>query len=434
MATKYVYHGAAGSNDGSDWDNAWTAFASATGVAAGDEVRIASDHSESPAANQTYTFTNSTGMNPVKIISTNRSTNAYEAGASITISGSYTLALNNSVLMYGVTLTSSGGNATFQSHVYSRFYNCVLGSTGNTTYFPYNTSGFDVACYECTIHKHGSVSYRGYLRFTKCTFVSPAANGYLNLSNSTECTEIIYEDCDLSGEADLISTMGTANAIGMRIIFRRCKLHSSYVVIRSGGFAVQNGFIIIEHCTSGKITVPTLGITHYQSYLGTVTADSSAYRTGGASDGTTNYSWKMITTANALESLRPLMLEKPLVRQVSGGSSITVTVNVASGADLDNDEFWCELHGPDNTAADANNPTSKGYFASTRCAPNTTPTTLARSTGSSWEGTGTGTDGGTGQQKVTFTFTPQIAGPISIYCFLAKPSATVYVDPKLEVT
>jgi len=99
--------------------------------------------------------------------------------------------------------------------------------------------------------------------------------------------------------------------------------------------------------------------------------------------------------------------------------------------------------------------TAKGIFTTTRCAIGATPTALTTDGTSTWNGSGVGT-----KQKIDHTLSngqtltvyvasggtlnnddfwievsepDQVGGPVTVRCFLAKPSTTVYVDPRLEV-
>lgn len=60
-------------------------------------------------------------------------------------------------------------------------------------------------------------------------------------------------------------------------------------------------------------------------------------------------------------------------------------------------------------------------------------TALDRSESVSWSGTGTGTDGSTGQQSLSVDINPAIDGPAFIRVYLAKDQ-TVYVDPNPELS
>jgi len=188
-------------------------------------------------------------------------------------------------------------------------------------------------------------------------------------------------------------------------------------------------FILVEGCSSStNLTVAELGLTEYVDMWGTVKSDLTRYRTGGADDdeNANAHSWEMVSSANALEIHNPLKTP-PMMRWVEAGVDVTVTLYVASGVTLQDDEFWIELSGSDNTANP--NTTTQGYTATTRAAIQATPANLTTDAVSTWNGVGVGT-----KQECSVTFTPAEAGPVVVRACLAKASTTVYIDPRLDVT
>jgi hypothetical protein len=180
-----------------------------------------------------------------------------------------------------------------------------------------------------------------------------------------------------------------------------------------------------EECAAGTISGTPLGLTEFVAYEGTAAHSLTRYRTGGADDGeqANPYSMEMTTNASALEIYNPL--------EVTLGS------------------IWM---GPDASISGA---TSRGIVTSYRAGPLATPDNLTTDTVSTWTGTGTGT-----KQKIDHTLSngdtltvyvasgvtlqndefwievsepDQVAGLVTVKALLAKPSTTVYVDPKIEV-
>jgi hypothetical protein len=185
--------------------------------------------------------------------------------------------------------------------------------------------------------------------------------------------------------------------------------------------------VLLEGCTDGTISDPELGLTELSTYYGTVKSTLAKYRSGGADDGenVNSYSWEMATNTNALEQFGAL-------------ESLPIT-------------RWVD---PDTSPSGA---TTQGTFTSTRMVLRGTPAALTTDSSSTWNGTGVGT-----KQKITHTLNnqdgatltvyvasgatlnnddfwievqepDQVGGPITVKCFLANPSTTVYVDPKLEI-
>jgi hypothetical protein len=169
-----------------------------------------------------------------------------------------------------------------------------------------------------------------------------------------------------------------------------------------------------------------LGLTELNTRLGTAKSTLARYRTGGADDGeqANAHSWEMAATASALEVFYPLVA-MPLTVWTIPDASI-------SGA------------------------TAQGLNAHYRATPTATPAALTTDGTSTWNGTGVGT-----KQKITHTLSnaatltvyvasggtlnnddfwievsepDQVGGPVTVICYLAKPSTTVYVDARLEIS
>jgi hypothetical protein len=173
----------------------------------------------------------------------------------------------------------------------------------------------------------------------------------------------------------------------------------------------------------------TIGTTEYmmweQYWNGSIKSDTAHYRSGGASDGTTAHCWVMATTANA--AFPNVTLDSPeIVRwNDTTGSAINVTVEIAQegGTNLDNDEIWLEVNYLGNSGVwqGALDDDDKCGILATPAAQTTSAVT--------WTGFTSAT-----KQKLEATFTPQEKGYILARVRLAKPSATVYLCPKLVIS
>lgn len=415
--------------DGSTWAKAYQSIADADllGAAAGTEIWLADDHKQSLPNGVTWDYAKGTWANPVKIISVDRSDDSYSIAASAQLgdgTAGTDFQVSGNVNWYGVYIDAPANvsiNAatgpereiledctvkfTDFCHLGGQYAatelrNCTIDAQTSSVYLGIGTRGATVTCRGCTI--------------------SASTSGF-ELTVGTTGGLYFFEDCDIS----TINYLATSAGQHTTVILNRCVLKSGWKIVPSGAIGVAQR-VKLWNCGVGAITVPPIGIYQDHQYTGIVSGSDSRYRTGGASDGETPYSWSMVTNANALEQFVPLE-SHPITRWVAGGSEITITVYVASGVTLQDDEFWIELHGPDNTANPSQ--TCLGYYASSRCAIRGTPANLTTDSGSTWNGSGVTT-----KQQVSLTYTPTEAGPISVVCFLAKPSTTVYVDPKIEVT
>lgn len=423
MATYYVDSNATGLNDGSSWTDAWTSIASAASAAAGDDVLVADNHYQS--FHPWPKFANGDPNNPIRVISSNKTSGSYSAGA---------------------TLEELGGGSF---------------CGGSVSFF-----GFDFRLQYGIIFEGSSALPRGdILRFTGCNFSnSRAASMFLNFSNYLDTVyfqscnfpftnavrfrvvnfchvEIFADDCVFDNFTTFIETQGThqrnpvkrlincslpdtdyilsAGSSTEKIELHHCNLKSGFSLF-SGTPHSENVLVVNSHV--GALSNPQVGITKVGSAKGEVATSITAYRSSGANDGTQNYSWTMVSTSVAKEN--KVFLEAiPITKYVESGSQ-TITVYVAGGASLNDDDFWIEVDSPSEEVS----PTAQGKFRTTKPDPLATPTALTSDT-SSWTGTGVGT-----KQKVEVAISPTIAGTVTVRCYLAKPSTTVYVDPKISTT
>lgn len=434
MATYYVDSNATGLNDGSSWTDAWTSITSALPLADNDVLLVANNHYETFATQLDIVC----GTNNFSyIISTNPSTGAYQAGAELrsSVNGSgYTIQYN--VKVHGLKIVASG----YASH--------QLKSNGSQEY------------YECTIEGNPShsVSFAGGLsigsdgfnsgsrcRFVKCTIDFTEA--YLNGDNYRRIvagchTELV--DCVLINTATAVfSVQGSYNTSSFALV-KNCDISSSQYLSRGSeatsskvyavGCKVHPSFTATESaitykdyvvecidCDDGSISAQA-GITLKSNYYGEQNTDTGTYRTNGANDGTSDFSWKLVSNANAIETYAPF--ESSIISRYVESGSQTITVYVAGSASLNDDDFWIEVESPSEEVS----PTAQGKFRTTKPDPLATPTALTTDT-SGWTGAGVGT-----RQKVEVPISPTIAGTVTVRCYLAKPSTIVYVDPKISLT
>ena len=444
MATRYVDSAAAGANNGTSWTDAYTSLGSAvSGASAGDLILVDDGHSETLSASATYTSAGTVAA-PVKIVSVDKTTdptNSYSAGATIQTNGtSLDVAFDGHFRIFGITFTVDRNFDVSGDEEYVYFEGCTIQGRSGTVgavriRIGTNNQLTRIEFVGCTVNFSNSVSAAAEIqlsrditlvRFRDCTFTPHASQTHLVGFVTLTSGKLIIENSDLSGFPNNLSTWSTANG-GLELIVRRCAVPSAWITSAPyTGTLGANGSIILESCASGTITVPPLWLSRRHDGWGAIASSLSRYRTGGADDGeqANAHSWEMVSNANALEVYNPLE-SPPMVVWVAGGASKTFTIYVASGATLNDDDFWIELSGPDDAAS----ATGRGHRVTGRMAPQATPAALTTDGTSTWNGTGVGT-----KQKVSITYTPDIAGPVTIRCFLAKPSTTIYIDPSPEVT
>lgn len=175
----------------------------------------------------------------------------------------------------------------------------------------------------------------------------------------------------------------------------------------------------MHHCSSANNTYSL----HEDCYEGTIDHNTTIVRTGGASDGTTALSLKMVSSSTVVDNYNPL--SSPSINSwTNSTTSKTFTIEGVwdSATNIQDDEIWMELEYP------ANNTDGLGAIAKDKCAILGTPADQTAST-ETW--TGTGGFSNENKFKLSVTATPGKAGPITARVYLAKPSATVYIDPKI---
>ena len=369
---------------------------------------------------------------PQQVISTNPSTGSYQAGATFVSGG---LNLYKGIRYAGITfrcqtsqinLNVTGGisecyECTFEGDPSgaSPFYNSGVVVKGGSYYF--GKGKFANCTFDFTNDNYnvGRVTAdKSFVFVQDCTFINPkspvfsASTGFTHNHKKFE-----VRNCDLSSVSTSLVSGGQQRC---DFIISNCKLNPS-VSYLSTAFTEPLAVLDIIDCDDGTIT-SRKGLTVREAYQGTVSTVESEYRSSGANDGYVDYSWKLASNANAKEFIQALEVNS-IVSEIASGSQ-TITIYVAGSASLNDDDFWIEVESPSELAS----PTAQGKFRTSKPDPLATPTALTSDT-SSWTGTGVGT-----AQKVEVAIAPTIAGTVTVRCYLAKPSTTVYVDPKISTT
>ena len=202
-----------------------------------------------------------------------------------------------------------------------------------------------------------------------------------------------------------------------------CKIASG-TVVTTGTFAGIKGPVVeMDNCDSGS--------TNYRSSrntpAGTIVSETTKVRTGGASDGTTALSWKMVTGSNAKFPAYTLATKEIAIWNDTTGSGKTLTVEFLhdSATALTNGDIWLELQ----HLGSSSSPVST--FLSNAKADVLASASNHASSSATWTTTGMSNPN---KQSLTVTFTPQSKGFIKARIHVAKASYTVYVDPKLTVS
>jgi hypothetical protein len=193
-------------------------------------------------------------------------------------------------------------------------------------------------------------------------------------------------------------------------------------VLSSGSITCPGGEeIIFDNCDAGNTNYQ---MGHYK-YGGSIVAETSIVRTGGASDGTTGIAWNMTTLATGASYVFPL--ESPVIAQWNDSpGSHTVTVEFTSDQALTNEQIWLEVE----YLGTSGYPESIIVNNSVGTGVNMPPTGAATAWPASsavWSGSETN------NQNMTVNITTTDKGLIRAKVKLAAPGVTVYVDPVLTI-
>ena len=154
---------------------------------------------------------------------------------------------------------------------------------------------------------------------------------------------------------------------------------------------------------------------------GQLTEETTIVRTGGggASDGTTTISWKVVTTANCTYSM-PFECPPIAIWNDTTGSKTATVEGIAATLPTDQ-EIWLDLE----YLSDASSP--QGSFVNDGKADLLATAANQTSSSATWSGSTTAF-------KLAVTFTPQQKGWVYARVKCAKASSTFYIDPLVTLS
>lgn len=411
MAIIYVDSSAAGANDGSSWANAYTSINSTNGAAAGDEIYVENNHSQGTMA--AIDWTNGLAENPVIISSRDSSDDSYTPATSAQFTSS-DMDWTGGISVWGIYWDGSDDALLDADGERQEYIDCNV-RAGDVI----NVTGRH--CWTgCTINHNDFFNVtNSHIELHNCTL--DQESNYSRATIFTGFGYILMSSCNIGAyDATLTGIGGGA----------RVDIYSSIVPDETPTATTANAqYVALNNCHTSAILndTPPLAIRRTGDASGEVTTSTSSYRTGGADDGeqANAYSLQMATNANAIELYRPLV--SPTFGKWLSGSETSIKVYVASGGTLNDDDFWITVESPSEVASP--NQTAQATFESTRMTLDGTPAALTTDSSSTWNGSGVGT-----KQEISVTIAPTIAGLCTVRAYLAKPSTTIYVDPKIEAS
>lgn len=444
MANVYVYSGAAGAGTGADWANAYTTLPAALAAkAAGDTFFVAHDHAETAASAKAMTSPG-TSVSPCRIICVDRGGSVPPVSADLrttatvtsTVAAAASISFAGTAYSYGVSYRAGSGssNSSLSWQSSSAWFWVVEAATLqlNTTstsprisFGPASNSAASGIRLINTVLSFGSASQGVIARVRMEWYSTASAIGgtvptSLFLQSSTPYADVLVQGVDLSAAGSGNSLVNATVSGDSKYLFLDCKLGAS-VAITTGSVAAQGGARVrAVNCDSAD--------TNYRyydlDYPGTITHETTIVRTGGASDGTTSFSRKFVTTANA--SLHfPLYgpwfyFWNETIGSVTGAIE-TVTDNVT----VKDTECWVEVEALTNSGF------PYGSFASDRAADTLATGANQPSSSETWTTTGLTTPV---TQTMSKAVTVAEAGWVRCRLVLAKASTTVYACPKVLST
>lgn len=283
------------------------------GNAAGNTTYVSASHAETQSSG-TITWNAASGTSgPANVVcianapgSIPPTSSDITTGAGVTASG-INMTIAQGLYIQGVTFTMAGasastfniGSTSIAANTYIRMDNCAIVWTNTTANqgqigfsFGDTSSLVELNNTTMTLTGNAAVGFKPYGHIiwrNTPSAVSVHASMAKLFSFQGTGADILCEGVDFSGATTLSELVDGQPAPG-RIVFSRCKFPSGVpmtVTTTIGGPIVD-----AINCDSG-------GNTYYHQHangIGTHTSDATVIRTGGASDGTTGYSWQFNPT------------------------------------------------------------------------------------------------------------------------------------------
>lgn len=221
-----------------------------------------------------------------------------------------------------------------------------------------------------------------------------------------------FEGFDLS----LVDTLVNLSGSKAELILKGCPLKA--------GFAISNGTWGSGHFVGLYGSHSSINLPYFiqeQTINGVVITETTNVKTGGSSDGTTSISLKFITSAEALQGVRPLKNRIPILFYASaiGEQELEIEVMV-DGVPLKNDEAWLETSVPGITM-------QRDISDSLPVNPLTVPADLPLSA-AIWDTTGIAVPV---KQTISLVVDVKQVGWVEGHICFARPSEVMYADLKV---
>jgi hypothetical protein len=425
------------SDNGSTWALAKATLAGAAAIdAAGDTIYVSQSHAESTASAQTFDWAG-TAASPVRILCANDGAEpptALATTATVSTTGSNGISFGTqNAYYYGIAFTAGNSTGTASLSIGSNsgavwFDNCKLtlgGSKSSNRILVYqNTSNSGHWWKDVTI-KFANASQAIEQRSSQLTW----SGGSVDTSTASPTALFVRGDAhwrteltgvDLSGLGSGKSLVTVTGDQQRWVTVRNCKLGSSVALTTGTWGGHHSGAIQLVNSDSGDTNY------RYQRscYQGDIYSESTVVRSGGATDGTTPISRKMVSSANA-KYYAPLESQEFVFWNDTTGSVTVTFQTVTDNVTLTDAEAWVEVDYLGNGSFPISSRATDRSTDILASAANQTTST------ETWTTTGLTTPV---PQKLAVTFTTAEKGLISARVMLAKASTTVYVCPEILTT
>jgi hypothetical protein len=426
----------------------YLAQSAATILAAGDRIYFSQNHNYSAGASLVYTLPG-TAAAPNELLCVDDSVTSgftLTTGALETVTaGNFTTTIAGAHNLSGVSFTNAGtsntngfilstGSDTPQNYESMQFLvtggggitsRINIGNTSNLSNGPIRFRNVDVKL----TSTNGKLQLNGAgFEWLGGSFLSGGSGGELicrSTVNIGKCQRAIIEGVDYTNCAAGTNLTSQVDS-GAYIKLLNIKTPASWSGAPHSGTPTAGGRVEVINADNAD--------THGQVWIddsqGTVRKETTIVKNGGATDGSDQFSYKMVSNslANFFSPLRSQIISFP---NAVVGSSITVTINTihssigaGSGGALQDDQIWLEARylGTSGYPIGSRITDSKTNVLSTAADQASSSATWASS-----PSTPLGND-------ISVTFTPREIGVVQLFVCLAKPSATAYFDPDPVIT
>ena len=430
-------------SDGLTWAEAKATLAAAlTAAGTSGTVYVSASHAETQASAMALTSpgaaTTPTSVLCVDDTSDPEPPTALATTATVSTTGASSITFGGVSYYYGITFLAGDGAslASFLQAAASRsfiFDSCtlVLNNTHSGSRINFGGTGSGAVALTRLINskvKFNSTSQSiilvGDVEWYNTDTILRAPDGVvpttLFLTVGGMSGRIYLHGLDLSRFDTGETLINLAGTLCHHIKIVNCKLGSS-VSYATGTIASRGNDLEIVNSDSDDTNYNY----YYQSVNGTIIDETVIVLTGGASDGTTSYSHKMVSSANS-RFYDPLRSNEIIKWNDTTGSALTLTVEVVSdNVTFTDAELWVEVEYLGTSG------TPYSLFVSDR-ATDILATPANQTTSSvTWTTTGLTTPV---KQALSVSFTPQEKGFVKARVYLAKVSSTVYVDTKVTIS